>query len=56
MKRSGTLALLRGIQQKFIDIQNRCVLATDEPSRLVIETASQQPATLKDFLDIGACT
>jgi hypothetical protein len=49
MKRSGTLALLRGIQQKIIDIQNRCVLATDELSRLVIETASQRPATQKDF-------
>jgi hypothetical protein len=26
-----------------------CVRATDELSRLVIETASQRPATLKDF-------
>jgi hypothetical protein len=41
--------LMRGIQQCFIDIQNRCVRATDELSRLVIETASHRPATLKDF-------
>jgi hypothetical protein len=27
----------------------RCVHATDELSRLTIETASQRPATLKDF-------
>jgi hypothetical protein len=47
--KGGPLALLRGIQQCFIDIQNRCVRATDEPSRLVIETAGQRPATLKDF-------
>jgi hypothetical protein len=40
---------LRGIQQCFIDIQNRCVRATDELSRLVTETAGQRPATLKDF-------
>ncbi len=43
---------MRGIQQCFIDIQNRCVRglrATDELSRLVIETASQRPATLKYF-------
>jgi hypothetical protein len=33
----------------FIDIQNRCVRATDELSRLVIETASHRPATLNDF-------
>ena len=37
--KGGPLALLRGIQQCFIDIQNRCVWATDELSRLVIETA-----------------
>ncbi len=48
-KQGGSLALIRGIQQCFIDIQNRCVRATDEPSRLVIETASHLPATLKDF-------
>jgi hypothetical protein len=47
--KGGPLALLRGIQQRFIDIQNRCVLATDELSRLVIETAGQLPATPKDF-------
>ncbi len=38
-----------GVQQCFIDVQNRCVRATDEQSRLVIETAGQLPATLKDF-------
>jgi hypothetical protein len=48
-KRGGSLALLRGIQQCFIEIQNHCVRATDELSRLVIETASQRPATPKDF-------
>jgi hypothetical protein len=36
-KQGGSLALLRGIQQCFIDIQNRCVRATDELSRLLIE-------------------
>ncbi len=30
-------------------IQNRCVRATDELSRLVIETAGHRPATLKNF-------
>ena len=49
-KQGGSLALMRGIQQCFINIQNRCVRATDELSRLVIETASHRPATLKDFL------
>jgi hypothetical protein len=48
-KQGGPLALLRGIQQCFIEIQNRCVQDTDELSRLVIEIASQRPATLKDF-------
>ncbi len=48
-KQDGSWALLRGIQQCFIEIQNCCVPATDELSRLVIETASQRPATLKDF-------
>jgi hypothetical protein len=41
-RQSRSLALMRGIQQCFIDIQNRCVecvRATDELSRLVIETA-----------------
>ncbi len=47
--KGGPLALSRGIQQCFINIQNRCVRATDELSRLVIETAGQRPATLKDF-------
>jgi hypothetical protein len=37
------------IQQCFIDIQNRCVRATDDLSRLVIETTGQRPATLKDL-------
>jgi hypothetical protein len=45
----GPLVILRGIQQCFIEIQNRCVRASDELSRLVIETAGQRPATLKDF-------
>ncbi len=36
-KQGGPLALLRWIQQCFIEIQNRCVRATDELSRLVIE-------------------
>ena len=40
-KTGGPLAILRGIQQCFIEIQNRCVRATDELSRLVIETAGQ---------------
>ena len=48
-KQGESLALMRGIQQCFIDIRNRCVLAIDELSRLVIETASQRSATLKDF-------
>ena len=39
----GPLAILRGIQQSFIEIQNRCVRATDELSRMVIETAGQRP-------------
>ena len=33
----------------FYRDSNRCVWATDELSRLVIETASHRPATLKDF-------
>ena len=48
-KQDGSLAILRGIQKCFVDIQNRCGPATDGLSRLVIETASQRPATLKDF-------
>ncbi len=48
-KTGRPLAILRGIQKCFIEIQNRCVWATDELSRLVIETAGQRPATLKDF-------
>jgi hypothetical protein len=38
-----------GISNFFINIQNRCVRATDDLSRLVIETAGQRPATLKDL-------
>ncbi len=48
-KQGGSLALMRGLQQCFIDIQNRCARATNELSRLEIETASHRPATLKDF-------
>ncbi len=48
-KTGGPLAILRGIQQCFIEIQHRCVRATDQLSGLVIETAGQRPATLKDF-------
>ncbi len=40
---------MRGIQQCFIIIQNRCVRATDEISRMVFETASHRPGTLKEF-------
>jgi hypothetical protein len=49
IEQSGSLAKMRGIQQCFIMIQNRCVRATDELSRLVIETASYRPATLRNF-------
>ncbi len=45
----NNVALLCGIQQCFIDIQNLCVRATDELSRWVIEIAIQRPATLKGF-------
>ncbi len=48
-KTGQPLAILRVIQQCFIEIQNRCVRATDELSRLVIETTGQRPATLEDF-------
>ncbi len=34
-RQSGSLALMRGIQQCFIDIQNRCVRATDELSTCI---------------------
>jgi hypothetical protein len=50
----GSLALLREIQQCFIDIQYRCVRATDELSRLVIETAATTCDT-EGFSDTGAC-
>jgi hypothetical protein len=49
IEQCGFLAKMRGIQQCFIMIQNRCVRATDELSRLVIKTASHRPATRKDF-------
>ncbi len=49
IEQGGSLAKMRGIQQCFFIIQNRCVRATDELSRLIIETASHRPATLKDF-------
>ncbi len=48
-EKESPLAPLHGIQKCFIIIQNRCVSATDELSRLVIETADQRPATLKDI-------
>ncbi len=48
-EKDSPLAPLHGIQKPFIIIQNRCVQATEELSRLVTETASQRPATLKDF-------
>jgi hypothetical protein len=41
-KKGGPLAFLQGIQQCFIEIQNRWVRATNELSRLVIETAGQR--------------
>ncbi len=40
---------LHGIKKCFFIIQNRCVQPTELLSRLVIETACQRPATLKDF-------
>jgi hypothetical protein len=45
-KTGGPLAILRGIHQYFIEIQNSCVLATDVLARLVIEIAGQRPVTL----------
>jgi hypothetical protein len=48
-EKDSPLATLHGIQKCFIIIQNRCVQATEELSRLVFETASQRPATLEDF-------
>ncbi len=48
-EKDSRLAPLHSIQICFIIIQNRCVLATDELSTLVIETAGQRPATLKDM-------
>ncbi len=49
IEQGGSLSKMRGIQQCFVIIQNRCVRATDELSRLFIETASQRPGTLKEF-------
>ncbi len=48
-EKDSPLAEQYGIQDCFIVIQNRCVQATEELSRLVTETARQQPATQKDF-------
>jgi hypothetical protein len=48
-EKDSPLAPLHGIQKCFIIIQNRCVQATEELSRLVTESASQRPATLKYF-------
>jgi hypothetical protein len=48
-EKNSPLAALHGIQNCFIIIQNRCVQATEQLSRLVIEAAGQRPATLKDF-------
>ncbi len=39
IEQGGSLAKMRGIQQCFIMIQNRCVRATDEIYRMVNETA-----------------
>jgi hypothetical protein len=48
-EKDSPLAALHGTQKCFIVIQNRCVQATEELSKLVIETASQRPATLRIF-------
>ncbi len=48
-EKDSPLAPLHGIQKCSIIIQNRCAQATEELSRLVTESASQRPATLKDF-------
>ncbi len=48
-EKDSPLAPLHGIQKCFIIIQNRCVQATEELSRLVTGSASQLPATLEDF-------
>jgi hypothetical protein len=47
--KESPLAPLHAIQNLFIIFQNRCVLATDELSISVIETAGQRPAQLKDI-------
>ena len=49
IEQGGSLAKMRGIQQCFIIIQNRCVRATDEIYRMVNETAGHRPGTLKEF-------
>ncbi len=60
-QKDSLLAPLHGIQKCFIMIQYLCVLATDELSRLVIETAGQRSATLKDMrtqelaIDMQSC-
>ncbi len=48
-EKDSPLAALQGIPDGFIIIQNRCLQANEEHSRLVIETVSLRPATLKDF-------
>ncbi len=48
-EKDSPLAVLQRIQDGFIIIQNRCVKATEEHFRLVVETVSLRPATLKDF-------
>ncbi len=53
-RQSGSLALMRGIQQCFVDIQNRCVRATDELSRLV--NCKSTTCDTREFSDTGACT
>jgi hypothetical protein len=48
-EKDSPLAPLNGNQKCFVIIQNRCVQATEELSRLVTEAASQRPVTLMDF-------
>ena len=42
IEQSGSLAKMRGIQQCFIIIQNRCVRATDELSHILALLKSYQ--------------
>ncbi len=48
-EKDSELAPPHGIQIIIIIIQNQCVQATEELSRLVTDTASQLPGALKDF-------